>query len=158
MAGKYGGELIKISLRDLLKKGRGDDVRVVVNHEPDSKYGILDVQFNEFDLQMAEWLAIDSIASDFGPMLVAVEDEESGSPMVLTRKIEYAGETHYLAVIFNASFACNPEETSDGSYCLRLSAQLDPDGKFSERICYTPGKNLNWTKEQIEFLRSKLEA
>ena len=155
---KYGGDYIEVPLTVLLKKGRGDDVNVVVDHERQSTYGTLDIQKNETDYDGAKHLAMMRIPEDVGPMMIAVEDEESGSPMVLSRKLEYGGKTHYLAVIYNASFAHNPEETSNGSFCLRLSSRLDPDGKFSERICYTPGKNIDWLGEQEQFLRDMLMA
>ena len=153
---KYGGDLLCVPLNRLLRKGRGDDVFVVVDKENHSKYGVLEIGMNPHDYEQAELLADEWQTGE--PIMVAVEDPESGSPMMLTRKIARDGQWQYLAVIFNAKFANDPEENGEGSFCLRLSSALDPKSRFSERIIYSPGECIDWNDEQISMLKSFLDA
>lgn len=156
---RYGGDLKRYPLCQMKTHGRGDDIFVVVDHEHHSRFGVLGIGNNARDYRLAKKMALDEESFKSGcPMMIAVEDEESGSPMMLAHELIHNGKKHYLAVLFNASFAFNPEETSDGSFCLRLSSRLDPEGKFSERIRYTPGKNIDWCAEQVKFLTDMLEA
>ena len=155
-----GGELLLVLLDGLKVKGRGDDICadiVVVDHEHNSKYGVLGIGNNAKDYTAAKRLALDSIVSGpICPAMIAVNKNDK--PMMLTHEVAYKGKKHHLAALFNAEFAHNPEETSDGSFCLRLSPRLDPERKFSERIRYAPGKVIDWTGEQEAFLKSVLEA
>ncbi len=153
---KYGGDILPVPLNRLIRRGRGDDVFVVVDKENHSRYGVLEIGMNPFDYKQAELLAAEWKTGE--PIMVAVEDPESGSPMMLTRKIARNGQWHYLAVIFNAKFADDPGENRIGSFCLRLSGAIDPNSKFSERIVYSPGERIDWNEEQIAMLRSFLDA
>ena len=152
-----GGDLRCVPLSGLLQRGRGDDVFAVIDHERYSTYGTLGIGNNAHYYRFAQKLATETIPEDYGPIMIAIVDE-SGVLRMLTHEVVLDGKKHQLAVLFNASFAHNPEETSDGSYCLRLSSRLDPEGKFSERIRYTPGKNIDWVGEQEEYLLSILGA
>ncbi len=154
---RYGGDLICIPLSSLKTYGRGDDIFVVVDHEHHSKYGVLGIGNNARDYRMAQKLALDPENLKKGPMMIAVQDEESGSPMMLAHEMIYGGKKHYLAVVFNASFADDPTENSPGSHCLRLSSRLDPSGKFSERIRFSLGENIDWCADHEEFLIGMLE-
>lgn len=153
---KFGGEFLPIPLYRLIRKGRGDDVFVVVDKENHSKYGVLEVGMNPLDYEQAKILAAGWQTGE--PIMVAIEDPESGSPMMLTRKVSRNAQWHYLAIIFNAKFADNPEENSTGSFCLRLSDAIDPNSKFSERIVYSPGECIDWNEQQIAILKSFLDA
>ncbi|MBO4855647.1 hypothetical protein J5500_04580 [Candidatus Saccharibacteria bacterium] len=153
---KYGGELLRIPLRSLLKVGRGDDVFVVVDNENHSRYGVLSIDRNIFDYELAQRLAAEQHTGE--PIMVAVEDPESGSPMMLAREVWRDGKRHFLAVIFNAKFANDPEENRNGSFCLRLSGALDPDSKVSERIIYSPGEHIEWNEEQVGDIVALLDA
>ena len=154
---RYGGDLICIPLSDLITYGRGNDIFAVMDHEHHSKYGVLGIGNNAREYRMAQKMALEEESQKMGPILIAVEDEMSGSPMVLAHELIYKGKKHYLAVVFNANFAHNPEENSVGSYCLRLSSRLDPDNKFSERIRFSPGENIDWRADHHNFLVSMLE-
>ena len=154
---RYGGDLVCIPLSSLIRNGRGDDVFVVVDHEHHSRYGVLGIGNNATEYRMALKKALEEETRKLGPTMIAVEDPESGSSMMLAHEMIYGGKKHYLAVVFNASFADNPEENSDGSFCLRLSSRLDPAEKFSERIRFSPGENIDWRAEHEKFLASMLE-
>ena len=119
---RYGGDLVCIPLSSLIRNGRGDDVFVVVDHEHHSRYGVLGIGNNATEYRMALKKALEEETRKLGPTMIAVQDPESGSPMMLAHEMIYGGKKHYLAVVFNASFADNPEENSDGSFCLRLSS------------------------------------
>lgn len=152
----YGGDLIRIPLNSLLKRGRGDDVFVVVDKENHSRYGVLSIDRNAFDYDLAQEMASDWHTGE--PIMIAVEDPESGSPMVLAKELDCGGEKRFLAVIFNAKFADDPEENRKGSFCLRLSGAMDPDSKVSERIMYSPGEHIEWNEDQLQTIFDLLNA
>ncbi len=150
---KYLGELIILPLRGFVKVGKGDDVEVVVDHETNSHYGCLDIDWYSDDYEMASnQVAKEALIEYAGePVMIAVEDPESGSPMILTKCVMRDGEKHFLAVIFNAEFS-HPEENRHGSYCLRMSPAIDPNGVFSERIMFAPGEKIAWDVDQLAML------
>jgi len=152
----YGGDLKQIPLSSLIQRGRGDDIFVVVDKENHSRYGVLSIERNLYEYSQA--LALAAEQCDDEPIMVAVEDPESGSPMILARELYYNGERRFLAVIFNARFANNPEENRKGSFCLRLSDEMDADSKVSERIIYSPGEHIEWNAEQIDTIMALLNA
>jgi hypothetical protein len=145
----YGGDLLILPLSQMMKIGRGDDIVVTIDHETGSRYGTLGISNNRSDFNAARRLAIDE--ADEGPMMIAVEDPESGSPMMLTREIIRNGKKHHLAVIFNAEFS-DAEESRPNSFCLRMSERLDPDGVFIRRIKCSPGQNITWEVEHLADL------
>ena len=149
---KYTGEFVVLPLSKFVKPGRGDDVVVVVDHEKKSPYGCLDIEFYEEDFELACKLAMmeeGRMAKE--PIMIAVQDPESGSPMVLAKRVMRDGERRFLAIIFNASFSY-PEDSRRGSYCLRMTDVVDPKGVFSERIMYSPGENILWEPDQLKML------
>jgi hypothetical protein len=152
----FGGGLKQIPLHSLIQRGRGDDIFVVVDKENNSRYGVLSIERNLHEYNQALTLAAEQC--DGEPIMVAVEDPESGSPMILARELCYKGERRFLAVIFNATFANNPEENRKGSFCLRLSGEMDADSKVSERIIYSPGEHIEWNAEQIDTIMTLLNA
>lgn len=153
----YGGELIRIPLNSLIKVGRGDDIHVVVDKENHTKYGCLGVGANEHDYKVAQKMASEWLTGE--PIMVAAQDPESGSPMMLTREVVCNEKKHFLAIIFNARFANDSENINgSGSFLLRLSSALDPDAKVAERIIYSPGDIIEWNDEQIYKIWKQLTA
>jgi len=150
---KYGGELLILPLGGFVKHGKGDDVVVVVDHEANSHYGCLDIERYKADYELAcnfvAKYALKKYPNE--PVMIAIEDPESGSPMILTRRVDNESGKHFLAIIFNADFSY-PEENRLGSYCLRMTKGVDPHGVFSERIMYAPGERIEWTPEQLAVL------
>lgn len=149
---KYFGDLVVLPLRGMLQPGKGDDVHVVIDHEERSKYGCLDIDAYKEDYELACKLAtMEEGREPGGPIMIAAEDPESGSPMVFTKCVKRDGKKHFLAIIFNAYFSV-PDENRPESYCLRMSKAVDPKGVFSERIMYSPGDNIVWEPGQLEML------
>lgn len=148
-ASMYGGELIVLPLSKFVKQGKGDDVVVTIDHESGSRYGCLGIGNNRKDYTAARKLAATLDYTE--PVMIAVNDPESGSPMVLVKEVIRGGKKHYLAVIFNGAFS-HPEENRTGSFCLRMSERIDPDKKFSERVMFTPGEEIVWDKDQLTLL------
>ena len=146
---KYGGDLRVLPLCGMIKRGRGDDVVVVIDHEAKSRYGCLDVRGYGIDFE--ELCLMAQRLTDGDPAMIAVDDPESGSSLVLVNAVQLGERTHYLAVIFNACFS-DPEENRKGSYCLRMTKTVDPLGRFSERIMYAPGQRIEWNTEQLKAL------
>ena len=134
----YGGDLVVLPLSDLIKPGKGDDIMVTVEG---NSYGCLRVDDYPGAMDAAKRLAASLDLKV--PVMIAVEDPESASPMILTREVVRGGRKHYLALIFNAIFS-HPEENRNGSFCLRMSERYDPERTFSERIMFAPGKQIVW--------------
>ena len=159
----YGGDFVILPLRDMKKPGRGDDVVVdldhgkdddtviVVDHEKDSRYGCLDIDYYKEDYNLARELATGEGLDVGGPIMIAVQDPESGSPVVLSKCVRRNGERYFLAIIFNAMFS-KPDENSPESYCLRMTEEVDPERVFSERIAYAPGEEIAWEPSQLKML------
>lgn len=145
----YGGDLVVLPLSKFIKPGKGDDVVVTIDHELQSRYGCLGIGNNRREFTAARKLAATLACAE--PVMIAVEDPESGSPMVLTKEVIRGGKKHHLAVVFNAAFS-HPEENRSGSFCLRMSERLDPKRVFSERIMYTPGEHIVWERDQLTRL------
>lgn len=150
------GDLLRVPLSSLLRHGRGDDIFVIVEREYHSKYGTLCVDEQSEELKEAQLMASGYETGE--PMMVAVEDPKGASPMMLTKEVFFKNRKHNLAIIFNAKFAEDPEEDSQGSFCLRLSTVLDPLTKVSERIVYAPGECIEWNEEQQNYLFGLLMA
>jgi hypothetical protein len=149
---KYGGDFVVLPLEKMLKPGKGDDVHVVIDHEENSQYGCLDIEFYKEDFELACKLAkMEEGLEPKGPIMIAIQDPDSGSPVVLTKRVMRNGEKHFLAIIFNAYFSV-PDENRPGSFCLRMSGAVDPKKIFSERIMYSPGDNIVWEPEQLRML------
>ena len=79
----YGGDLIVLPLSKFIKPGRGDDVVVTIDHEQQSRYGCLGIGNNRKEFTAARRLAATLDLAE--PVMIAVEDPESGSPMMLTK-------------------------------------------------------------------------
>lgn len=150
-ASSYGGDLILLPLRKFIKPGKGDDVTVVVDHEELSKYGCLDIDWDKEDYAQANDLATGEGLDEECPVMIAVEDPESASPMVLAKRVRRDGKNYFLAIIFNAAFS-TPDENRPGSFCLRMTDGFDPEKVFSERIMYSPGENITWEPDQLKML------
>jgi hypothetical protein len=150
-ATESGGDLILLPLKEFVRPGKGDDVTVVVDHEELSHYGCLNIEWYREDFALANDLATGEGLNYDCPVMVAIEDPESGSPMVLTRRVRRNGKDYFLAVIFNAAFSL-PDENRPGSFCLRMTSGIDPNRVFSERIMYSPGENITWEPDQLAML------
>ena len=89
--------------------------------------------------------------------MIAVEDAESSTLRMLTSEIITGGKKHQLAVIFNAEFEhLRADDYHAGnSFCLRMSDRLDVDGIFSERIVFSPGKNIVWNNNLFRALMQR---
>lgn len=147
---EYGGDFVVLPLRKMVKPGKGDDV--IVAHEEKSRYGCLDIDSNKEDFELALKLAMmEEGRSQNGPIMIAVEDPESGSPVVLSKCVKRNGEKYFLAVVFNACFSI-PNESRPESYCLRMTDGVDPNRVFTERIMYSPGDNIVWDPDQLSML------
>lgn len=149
--GGYGGDFILLPLSKFVKPGKGDDVVVVVDHENLSHYGCLDIEHYREDYEMANDLATGEGLDAECPVMIAIEDPDSGSPVVLTKRVRRNGKDYFLAVIFNAAFSL-PDENRPGSYCLRMTSGIDPERIFTERIMYAPGENITWEPDQLKML------
>ena len=148
----YGGRAMLVPLAGRVRKGRGDDITVVVNHELNSDFGCLDIDLYKVDYELAKKLALSRKSRRYGcPVMAAIQDPESGSPMILARRVERDGVPFYLGVIFNAAFS-TPYENRRGSYCLRMTREVDPRQVFSERIKFEPGEIIAWTPDQLKML------
>ncbi len=146
----FNGIAFKVyPLSCFIKPGKGDDVVVTVDHEEQSMFGCLGIGNNRKKFTTACKLAAKLNCGE--PIMIAVEDPEKDSPMMLTKEVIRGGKKHHLAVVFNAAFS-HPEENRDGSFCLRMSERLDPNKVFSERIMYTPGEHIVWEKDQLVML------
>lgn len=141
---EYMGDIIPISLNQFFKPGKGDDVNVVMSSQ--NKYGCLRIKGNEADYKSALVLAADDNSGK--PIMIAVEDPESASPMIFAREHLYGGDANpqrvHLAVIFNAE-VCTDDT---GEYRLIIAS---PTGKenYSVRIKYAKGEHITWDCAEI---------
>ena len=152
-ANKYGGDLVAIPLTNLMVKGKGDEIEIVNNSERMSHFGSLDLEAYKNDFYLAvDYTAMDDIVALGAPVMIGIQDPESGSPMLLGRCVERNGKRYYLAAIFNASFVDDPRPNYSGSFCLKVDKAVDPHGVFSERIAFSPGGLIYWNNYQLKDL------
>lgn len=148
---KYGGDFVILPLRRMVRPGRGDDV--VVDHEEKSRYGCLDIDAYKDDFELACKLAkMEEGLDPEGPIMIAIQDPESGSPVVLSKCVKRDGKKYFLAVVFNACFSL-PNEHRAESYCLRMTEGVDPERIFTQRIMYSPGDNIAWDAYDLRDLK-----
>lgn len=145
----FEGKLTILPLSGFIRHAKGDDVVVTIDHEMDSRFGHLGFGNNRRAYSEARNLA--KTLSNGEPVMIGLIDPVTGITKVLTREVIRGGMKHHLAIIFNADFSY-PEDVRKGSFCLRMSERIDKNRVFTERIMYTPGKNIVWEKDQLEML------
>ena len=151
---KFEGKLAILPLSGFIRHAKGDDVVVTIDYETDSKFGHLGFGNNRKAYAEARRLA--KTLDNKEPVMIGLINPETGITKVFTREVIRGGMKHHLAIIFNADFSY-PEDIRDGSFCLRMSERIDKNRVFTERIMYTPGKNIAWDAEQLKMLDRKRE-
>lgn len=154
----YGGDLKTLLLRDFVRKGEGDDFLVLINSPKYRDYGMLAIKTNSDEYAKAVE-ALEEQCSDV--MIVGIEDAESGSPYIFACRVEFEGEEYMFPAIFNARL-CGPAEDGDysglgaKSFHLRLGDEIDPERLCAVRILYTPGKRIEWSKDDLAMVFASL--
>lgn len=155
----YGGILKPLPLKNLVRRGEGDDFILSMAANRNRSYGTLAIKTNSEDYSAAVEDLNDQLDD---VMIVGVEDTEAGSPYIFVRKVEHEGKVYMFPAIFNAML-CDPNENGDysglcvKSFHLRIGEDVDPERLCTLRINYAPGKKIEWSEDEVNRVFACLE-